>query len=146
SVASFAPAAAGAYTLSLVVNDGTENSAPDQVNVQAITPLQCVSDAAAAAIATINDAAATDIDAIGHREALVNFVEQGRTAAQNANPALALTRFGEALRRTDGCTLRGAPDPGGVEQDWMIGCAPAQTAYTHIRRAMDCAALPPLVP
>ena len=46
----------------------------------------------------------------GNRIALWNFLIQARANAQSGNTDQAMKKLQQALERTDGCVLRGAPD------------------------------------
>lgn len=76
----------------------------------------------------------------GNQKALTNFLSQAIVAIQNNHLATARHKVEEAIERTDGCVLRGAPDGSGPGRDWITSCAAQMEIYDLLTAAL--AALP----
>lgn len=76
----------------------------------------------------------------GNQNALTNFLSQAIVAIQNNHLATARDKVEEAIERTDGCVLRGAPDGSGPGRDWITSCAAQMDIYDLLTAAL--AALP----
>ena len=122
----FVPDLPGAYEVELIVHDGFVTSAPDQVTVMVITAEDFAETQAAEAINVAGPLPATSVTTVGNQTALVNFLKQAIAALQEGDIAEARLKLQNALERTDGCALRGAPDsPGEVPmmQDYINNCS-----------------------
>lgn len=79
----------------------------------------------------------------GNRIALVNFLKQARANALTGNMDQALKKLQQALERTDGCPLRGAPDTKDVSplaKDYIINCADQALVYALINDELSAMA------
>lgn len=128
----FTPDAPGEYVVALVVNDGFGPSVPDGVSIQVVSASDYAAGQTAQALTAIGVLEPGHVTTSGNQKALSNFATQALKHLGTGNVTLARERLTMALERTDGCVLRGRPDPagGGVEvqaQDYVTDCA-AQAA------------------
>jgi hypothetical protein len=79
----------------------------------------------------------------GNRTALWNFLQQARANAQSGNTAQAKRMLQKALERTDGCTIRGAPDTQAVAplaKDYIVNCPDQELVYALINEELSAIA------
>ena len=133
---SFVADQAGEYTITLQVSDLIGPGGSSTLTVTAATPGDYSQ-------TVITDAAA-DIDALppgsvttgGNQNALTNFLSQAVAAIQTGDIDQAVAKLEEAISRTDGCTLRGAPDGNGQGRDWIADCDDQAVAYVALTEAL----------
>jgi len=130
---SLTPDLEGIYTLELVVNDGFEDSAPDSVLVTALTGDDFAEMELMEANDVVNEIPIEDLQAPGHSQSLTNGVSQIINFIQKGQIAQAINKLNDTIEHTDGCPLRGEPDPmgGGSEfaGDWVTDCAEQTALY-----------------
>lgn len=78
----------------------------------------------------------TSVSTTGSQQAIGTFLDKAAQALQAQNLAQARTKLEMALARTDGWALRGAPDPSGQGEDWVIEMTAATSLYQQIRAAL----------
>ena len=137
---SFTPDIVGTYLLQLVVNDGFEDSLPATVSVTAIS----ASDAAQEKLRDASDLVGNLPDSAfsvkGHRNFFLNRISQALQDIQQGDITGAVIEITKAIERTDGCSLRGAPDPKGQGQqytaDFVTDCPSAMQLYSLLAEAL----------
>lgn len=140
----FTPDLPGQYRVQLIVNDGFQDSAPDEATLTAVTAEDLAEMLTAQASNTVTNLPPWYFadDAPGHQDAFVEFLTQAIDRLQDGNIDLAIDKLEKALSRTDGCVLRGEPDeppgsPPGVERDWITDCDTQERIYGELYAALD---------
>jgi CBS domain-containing protein len=136
----------GIYTAQLIVNDGFADSTPDEALITIVT---AEAFAEVNAIEAINAIGALPIGSVttkGNQTALGQHLSQVVSALQNEDLAKAIMKLTEAIERSDGCTLRGAPDAGTgpgpqPKKDYITDCVEQEAVYVLLTEAL--AALSP---
>ncbi len=140
-LATLQPDVVGSYVISLIVNDGFVDSPSDQVEITAITAADLAESKLLGACDLVSALPAGAFDAPGHQNVLCNFMSQAVRDIDKGKTSKAISKIDDALERTDGCVLRGAPDPkGGQGADWIVGCADQVPVYESLgeaRSALD---------
>ena len=138
---SFTPDLVGSYVIQLVVNDGLENSSASNVTVTAISLSDAAQDKlreAADRITALTDSA---FHAKGHRNFFANKIGDIIALLQTGNLDSANKQLEKVIARTDGCSLRGLPDPKGKGQanaaDFITDCTAAQQVYALLQEALS---------
>ena len=139
---SLQPDVTGTYEITLVVDDGFGPSIPDTVTLTAsqagdFAQLQLVE--AATVVSTLP---ASSFDTPGHRNNLTNRIASASRAIQTGRMQQAESRLDRAIDRTDGCELRGEPDPrapggDGPKRDWIVNCTDQEMLYAPLDSAME---------
>ena len=127
----------GGYTLQLVVSDGFESSAADDVVVSVITAEDFAENNTMEALNDVSALPVSDVTTPGNQNALGNFMTQAIEALQAGDNAEAISKLNKALMRTDGCVLRGEPDGNGPGRDWITDCAEQAVVYQLLQDALD---------
>ncbi len=136
--ATLEPDLVGAYTVSLTVHDGFVPSAPDTVEITATTAEALAEAKLIEACDLVTALPAGLFDAPGHRNVLCNFMAQAIRQLDDGRLAKAVSKIDDAIERTDGCPLRGAPDPKGAQgADWILGCAAQDDVHALLDSARD---------
>jgi hypothetical protein len=138
----FVPDLVGQYTVQLIVNDGFEDSEPDEVVVSAITAEDFAQNNTMEALNTVMELPPASVMTQGNQTALGNFQTQAIAALQAGDIEEAINKLTKALERTDGCVLRGEPDGPGPGMDWITDCAEQQIVYWLLKDALDAIASP----
>jgi probable HAF family extracellular repeat protein len=136
----FYPDLPGAYEIELIVNDGYADSAPDSVTVLVTSVDDYVCARTTEALNSVANLPDSSFTTKGNRTAFGNFLTQGCTDSQKGNTSQARHKLEQALERTDGCVLRGAPDTEAVAplaKDYIINCPDQELIYPIITEALD---------
>jgi len=133
---SLVPDLPGVYVVRLVVHDGFEPSEPDDVRVTVISGAEFAENATMDALELVVALPASSVTTSGNQRALGNFLSQAIEALQIGDLATAQHKLAQAIGRTDGCALRGAPDGNGPGRDWITSCADQQAAYDLLQQAL----------
>ncbi len=72
----------------------------------------------------------------GNQNAFGNFLKQAVALINEGDVAGAISKLKQAIERTDGCALRGAPDGNGPGRDWITDCAAQTEVYTFLTSAL----------
>jgi hypothetical protein len=131
---SFIADLAGEYVLSLVVDDGFENSEPCNVTVLAITSQDACTQTLQETTATTN----------GFEPEVFKNEKMQNTTTNKINAALAKVDQGnvqealdklihDVLAKTDGCAVTGSPD----KNDWIEDCDAQAEVYPLIMEAIE---------
>lgn len=133
----------GTYVASLVVSDMLGASQPDEVEITAIDPANFAQSKILEAAAAVNALDRTQVGSPGNKTSLytrlviaVRNVQNGRTS-QNGRTRVALTMLDQAIKRVDGCALRGSPDQSRRNGDWVTDCDAQTEIYFCIKKAID---------
>ena len=137
----FVPDLEGGYEATLVVSDFIGPSAPDSVDVMAVSPDQFAVIAIVSADESIVALGSEQVTTQGNQDALTNFLTQATVAIQEGDIAEAINKLQKALSRTDGCVLRGEADSNGPGRDWITDCGVQMMVYESLDLAL--AALTP---
>jgi hypothetical protein len=138
------PDLVGTYEAELIVWDGTDYSAPDRVVLTAIPGKDFAANAVqevAKLLVSEEQMPETKFEAPGQRESLSN--EMGTIAhfVNKGQVDQARDKLLKAISRTDGCKLRGAPDPKGNKQvfaaDFVTDCAAQLELYASLTAALE---------
>jgi hypothetical protein len=128
----FVPDLEGTYTVGLMVSDGFAFSGVDEVIVTAITGAQFAENVLADAVSDIVSLPPTSVTSEGNQNSLENLLTKAVQNIQDDKIDKARRRLEDALVRTDGCVLRGAPDTQGSERDWITDCAAQTELYNDL--------------
>ena len=155
AVASLTPDVAGEYAVDLVVNDGFVDSNIDQAVVTAVAGTEFVVTLLMDTSEFINGLPDASFTRPGHRDrfnrriarivqTIENAVEQeanGRPDRAARTLARAVRRLDRLILRTDGCSLRGTPDPAeedaAFRPDWIVDCGSQMVVYDSLLEARD---------
>jgi PKD domain len=126
SMPTLVPDVPGAYGVSLVVNDGTVDSAPSFLTVTAISLEEAVDQAVqalGAAAAGLDEASFKNSNM---KNALSNKIAAVMHMIDQGDYAQALSKLqNDILGKTDGCAVSGAPD----SNDWIETCSEQAVLY-----------------
>ena len=78
----------------------------------------------------------------GNQRKFLKFLQKSNLAIQADKLDKARKEIEKALRRTDGCALRGAPDTQGQSRDWITDCGAQIALYGLLNEALDALATP----
>jgi cytidyltransferase-like protein len=104
--------------------------------VVTITPDQFAQNQIATALNEVGALSAASVTTSGNKQALQNFLTQAIAALQSGDLAEARHKLAQAIERTDGCTLRGAPDGSGPGRDWITDCGAQMALYDDLSMAL----------
>ena len=128
----------GVYDISLTVSDFIGPGSPDSVLIT-VTTAEGFAEVVIVDVGNIVTQLDPDLDEVtnsGNQNALFNFITQALLAVQEGNISKAIDKLEKALIRTDGCVLRGEPDPEGQGRDWIIDCTAQIEAYGLLTSAL----------
>jgi K319L-like, PKD domain len=133
----FVPDRPGVYVAQLTVSDVVGPGAPDSVRITAIT-------AATYAEMQIQDAGTqilglptSAVTNRGNQNALTQFLSNAIGALHDGSLTTARQQLEQAISRTDGCALRGAPDGNGPGRDWITTCGGQNAIYETLLDALS---------
>jgi len=115
----------GVYEVTLVVSDLVGPGTPDSVAIMAIAADEFAMIELVSAGEVIFALEPEQVTTSGNQNALMNFLSQAAAAIGNGE-----------LTRTDGCTLRGAPDGDGPGRDWITDCVEQIVVYDSLNSAL----------
>jgi hypothetical protein len=140
--ATLIPDLLGQYTVQLVVDDGFEASAPDEVVISVVTPEEFAEITTMEGLNLVVELPPESVTTAGNQTALGNFHTQAIAALQSGDTAKAIDKLNKAISRTDGCVLRGEPDGSGKGRDWITDCAAQEEVYWRLMDALDAISSP----
>lgn len=133
---SFIPDLPGEYLVSLVVNDGFEDSEPDNVTIVAITSQEAATIELFDAIAKINDDPTLGREHWRNknlRKAMTNKINAVLKMIDDELYEDAWDKLSnDILHKMDGCYYEGEPD----KNDWLVTCTGQETLFPLITNAM----------
>ncbi len=126
--------APGTYVISLVANDGFEDSDPDNVTVEAVTVLDAAVMELMVAVETINDLDPDDFKNRKNAKTLVNKINGALKKIEKGDYDKAIKKLEkDVLRKMDGCAETGAPD----KNDWLRTCEAQDAVYPSVVQAIE---------
>ena len=137
---SLVPDLPGSYVVELIVSDPFVASAPDTVTIAVITTADFAGQQTVDAVNTVGSLPPSSVTTTGNQRALGNLLTQLIAALQVGDVGEAKKKLQDAIERTDGCTLRGSPDPPGggqIKQDYIKACTDQAPVYTLLKDALD---------
>ena len=99
--------------MDLVVGDRFVDSTPDTVTIAVVTTADFAGQQTVDAINAVGSLPPSSVTTNGNRTAFGNFLMQVIAALQVGDVVDAKKNSQDAIERTDGCTLRGSPNPPG---------------------------------
>ena len=135
--ASFIPDVAGTYIARLTVSDPVGDGPPDEVRITATTASQYAVTQIQAAASIAVSLPSTAVTTGGNQNALSGFLAAATVALDGGDTAEAIHKLQQAISRTDGCALLGAPDGNGPGRDWVTTCAAQENIYPLLRAALE---------
>ena len=124
----------GDYIISLVVNDGFDNSDPNNVTVTATSTSNQVIDVLNQIITTVNGLPAEVFKNLNMRNALTNKINAVINLIEQGLYIDALDKLqNDILQKTDGCATDGVPD----KNDWITNCTAQGQVYPLIIEAIQ---------
>jgi K319L-like, PKD domain len=137
SVASFTPDLAGEYEVTLTVSDFLGAGTPVSVTLVASDAAHFAEDQIIAAAAIVAALPRSQIAQQGNRKDFENLLRQADKDIRHGDVAGAIDQLNQAISRTDGCALRGAPDGSGPGFDWFTDCAAQEPIYDYLTAALN---------
>lgn len=124
----------GDYVVSLVVNDGFVDSAPNNVTVTAVSNTADPTVKLKEAIDAINALAAGDFKNPNMRNALTNKINAVLSDIEKGLYTDAISKLqNDIMNKTNGCAAGGAPD----KNDWIVNCGAQNPVYLKLQEALD---------
>ena len=136
----FVPDLPGSYVVELVVSDPFVASAPDSVTIAVTTRADFAGQQTVNALNGVGSLPPSSVTTKGNQTAFGNVLTQVIAALQVGDVGDAKKKLQDAIERTDGCTLRGSPDPAGggqIKQDYIKACTDQAPVYTLLKNALD---------
>jgi hypothetical protein len=137
SLASFTPDVVGDYELTLTVSDFLGAGTPASVTLVASDAAQFAEDQIIAAAAIVAALPRSQIAQQGNRKDFENLLREAVKDIRHGDVAGAIDQLNQAINRTDGCALRGAPDGSGPGFDWITDCAAQEPIYDYLTAALN---------
>ena len=133
-VTTFVPDIAETYVVQLVVNDGTVDSDPVTIQIQATTSQETVVDTIRDIEDQINLLDPSVFKNANMQKTFINKLNAVIANIDAGNYADALDQLqNDILKKTDGCAKAGAPD----NNDWITNCAAQGQVYPFIIEAIN---------
>jgi len=131
---SLTPDQVGIFEIELVVNDGFVDSTPDSVLITVVTGEEFSETELMDANEVVTEIPDEDLQAPGHSESLTNTISLIINFIQKGQISNAINKLDDTIERTDGCPLRGVPDPMGLGNnefagDWVTDCTEQSAFY-----------------
>jgi hypothetical protein len=132
----FIPDLPGVYRVTLTPSDflGVGTSASATITVTTATTYTEIQLQAVAA--QVQGLPASAVTTGGNQNALIHFLSNAVTALQSGNLDGAWQQVEQAISRTDGCALYGAPDGNGPSRDWITTCEAQEQIYPPLVAAL----------
>lgn len=135
---SLTPDLEGVYKVTLVVSDFIGSGTPATIQLTATTAVGFAEFQIANASRLISGLATSQITTQGNKTAILNFLSQALLALQQGDTTGAIDKLQKSIERSDGCVLRGNPDPSGsAGRDWITDCAAQAQVYSLLKNALD---------
>ena len=131
---SFLADLAGTYIISLVVNDGYENSEPSNMTVIAIANQDAVTESLQEAITLINNISDDEFKNQKMKNTLTNKINAVLEMIDQGLYQESLDKLqNDILKKTNGCIETGEAD----KNDWIINCDDQNQVYSIIMEAIE---------
>lgn len=137
STPSFFADVEGEYEVALTVSDAIGPGTPDSVVVVASTAENYSEFQVVAANTVLVALDPEQVTTSGNQTAFGNLLNQSVVAIQSGDIADAIDKLRSAVSRTDGCSLRNAPDGNGPGRDWITDCVEQVRLFTILNDAID---------
>jgi hypothetical protein len=132
-VTSFIPDLPGTYVAQLIVNDGFADSVPDTMQALAYSTPSAAISALSNAQYVVTSLSPSVFKNKDMRRTIVNGLNSVITLIEKGDYRDALAQLnGNLLGKTDGCNLRGSPDP----HDWVTSCAGQRQLFFAIQESI----------
>jgi hypothetical protein len=139
----FTPDLEGLYKADLIVSDDLGPSLPDSVEITAVLPETFAEGEIVKTAELVAELSNTQVTTRGNQRAFLNFLSQALLAIQIGDTEEAIKKLEDAISRTDGCAIHGAPDGNGKGRDWITDCEAQGPAYVQLTAALDAISLVP---
>jgi hypothetical protein len=126
----------GVYVATLTASDPFGAGPAANVQITAATATTYAEIQLQAAAVQIQDLAAESATNGGNQNALIQLLGNAAVALQSGNATGARQQLQQAISRTDGCALRGAPDGNGPSRDWITACGAQNQLYPSLVAAL----------
>ena len=133
----FAADVPGVFVARLTVSDPMGAGEPDDVQITVATPSHYAVVKLHSAGDIVEELPLPDVTNRGNQNAVMEFLADATAALNAGNLAGARHKIEQAIERTDGCALRGLPDPNGQGRDWIITCAAQGLVYPLLVDALS---------
>ncbi|MCI0587797.1 MAG: PKD domain-containing protein [Planctomycetes bacterium] len=137
ATASFLPDLAGTYVVQLVVSDGFVDSPADHLRITVVSGEEFAENQTMEGLEQVGNLPPSAVTTKGNQQAMTNFLSQAIAAIQAGDLEMARQKLNQAINRTDGCVLRGAPDGSGAGRDWITACADQSVIWDLLSQALD---------
>lgn len=138
---SFVPDLAGEYTISLVVNDGYDDSDLAEVIISVITTEQFAQGQIVQAIDLASELDTASFTAKGDKKAIIKSLQKVLKELQKDKSDKAIKKLTDTIERTDGCALRGSSDINGMQpiqvEDFIVNCEDQDLIYPLLINALN---------
>lgn len=124
----------GDYVVSLVVNDGFEDSLPSNATITVVSNQVLATETLMESVTAINVLLPTSFKNKNQANPLTNKINAAITDIEAGYYADAINKLtNDVLQKTDGCATSGAPD----KNDWIITCEAQNQIYPLIVEAIN---------
>ncbi len=130
---SFTPDVPGTYQVSLIVNDDTDDSAEDLVELTVIDDVVHAANLIQSARDILEAMSITDLPWSGGRTKMLNWLDNSLGYITSEDYLNAKKQMNKTKRRVDGCAANGIPDT----KDWVKTCAAQDTVYPLLQEAKN---------
>ena len=136
----FVPDRPGVYVATLTPSDFLGRGTSASVTITVTTGAMFAETQAQEAAAQLQSLSADAVTTGGNQNALIQFLSNAVVALQNGNMTGARQQLQQAITRTDGCALQGAPDGNGPSRDWITTCEAQEHVYPRLVAALGAIA------
>jgi hypothetical protein len=135
---SLTPDVEGAYVVILEVSDFLGPGTPQAVvEITAMTVAGYAEFQILGAFDRVADLTSAEVTTQGNQQAFSNFLSAAIQNIQKGKVSQAIAKLNQAIERTDGCALRGAPDGNGHGMDWVTDFDQQLAIYGMLTEALD---------
>ena len=124
----FTPDIAGTYYARFRASDNY-TSVFDLTRITVIDPIAYAADQVSAARIIIAGLSNSDFDGRKSQRTLLGYLDDALDALSSGDNAGAISWIDETIKRSDGCSINGAPDGKGKGKDWITNCSAATQVY-----------------
>lgn len=132
----FIPDLPGVYVATLTPGDFLGPGASASATITVTTGAMYAETQSQAVAAQVQDLAAGAVTTGGNQNAMIQFLSNAVIALQSGNLTGARQQLQQAISRTDGCAVQGAPDGNGPGRDWIATCAAQDQVYPPLVAAL----------
>jgi hypothetical protein len=132
----FNPDLPGVYVATLTPSDFLGPGTSASATITVTTGVTYAEMQAQAVAALVQGLPADAVTTGGNRNALIQFLSKAVVALQSGHLTRARRHLQQAISRTDGCALQGAPQGNGPSRDWLTTCAAQEQVYPLLVAAL----------